>query len=35
MNGNRWQALLAVGVMAVALLAHARRANAQACTSSG
>lgn len=32
---RRWHRALAAGVVALALLAHARRVNAQACTSSG
>ena len=35
MIGMRTRTLLAAGMMAVVLLAHARRVNAQACTSSG
>jgi hypothetical protein len=35
MIGIRSRTLLAAGVVAVALLAHARRVNAQECTSSG
>lgn len=35
MNGNRWRILLAAGVMAMALLAHARDAHAQACAGTG
>ncbi len=35
MAESRWRLLFAAGVMALALLAHARRVNAQACTSSG
>jgi len=35
MIGIRSRTLLAAGMVAVALLAHARRVNAQECTSSG